>query len=180
MTITRLVPGVALILAGAIVFGYVVPTYSGPIAVTKAALLREQSALDAAKSFGAKNDALTKAKNDISQTNRDRLDQLLPSSVNSVAVILDLTALATRTGIRLSSINAVSPTVGTPTAVETSDAVGSMDLTLTAAGTYQGFHAFLEAIERSAEILDVTDISVKTSDTGVYTYDLKLRLYWLH
>jgi hypothetical protein len=38
---------------------------------------------------------------------------------------------------------------------------------------------FLTGIEKSARLLDVQDILVTGSDTGVYTYQMTMRLYWL-
>ena len=57
--------------------------------------------------------------------------------------------------------------------------IGSVDLTLTATGTYKAFRTFLSGIERSARMLDVIRVSVRGSDTGVYAYSMTIRLYWL-
>ena len=54
-----------------------------------------------------------------------------------------------------------------------------MAATLSAVGTYPSLKSFLAGVERSARLLDVQSLSVKGSETGVYTYEIKLRLYWL-
>ena len=57
--------------------------------------------------------------------------------------------------------------------------MGQVDLTLSAVGTYGALKSFLGGVESSERILDVRQLSVKGSNTGVYTYDLLIRLYWL-
>ncbi|MBI2025438.1 hypothetical protein HYT04_01465 [Candidatus Kaiserbacteria bacterium] len=63
--------------------------------------------------------------------------------------------------------------------VSRANPIGSVDLSLSAIGTYSSLQAFLVGIENSARLIDVRDIVVKGSDTGVYTYQMTLRLYWL-
>ena len=57
--------------------------------------------------------------------------------------------------------------------------VRSADLSLSAIGTYSALQAFLAGIEKSARLLDVRNIVVNGSDTGVYSYKVTIRLYWL-
>ena len=57
--------------------------------------------------------------------------------------------------------------------------VGSVDLAFSAVGTFAALQAFLTGVEKSARLLDIRDLVVKGSDTGVYQYQMILRLYWL-
>jgi len=57
--------------------------------------------------------------------------------------------------------------------------VGSADMQVSAVGTYAALKTFLGSVEKSQRLLDVQDLSIKGSDTGVYGYDMKLRFYWL-
>ena len=175
----RLVPAAALVIALAIFFGYVSPTYSGSVAEIKERVMRATSALDAAARFGEKQNELASARNAILVDDLARLEALLPDSVDNVSVILDLTSLATRSGLLLSSINvAASPAGGGQEAAALSR-VGSIDLRLSATGSYESFIAFIAGVERSARLLDVTAFAVRGSNTGVYGYNLTVRLYWL-
>jgi hypothetical protein len=102
-----------------------------------------------------------------------------------VGLILDLDALAARSGLTLSSIDVSQATPsdvggsasdsGTPTA----SPVGQVDLTLSAVGTYSALKSFLAGVESSERLLDVRQLEVKGSNTGVYTYNMLIRLYWL-
>ena len=58
--------------------------------------------------------------------------------------------------------------------------VGSVDLSLSAVGTYTSFKTFLGSMEKSERLIDVKDIVIRGSDTGVYTYQMRARIYWLH
>ncbi|MDE1945515.1 MAG: hypothetical protein KGI03_04585, partial [Patescibacteria group bacterium] len=57
--------------------------------------------------------------------------------------------------------------------------VGSVDLTLAAKGTYGAMVSFLKGVELSERLLDVTDLTVTGSDSGLYTYQMTIRIYWL-
>lgn len=180
----RLIAIIAFGVAIGIFFGYVNPTWTGTIAATQAAIQQDNDALAAANEFNAKQNELASARNAIDPTNLTRLEDFLPDSVANVGLILDLNALAARSGISLSSIDVAQADTSAsgnnsalPAAGESP--VGSIDLQLSAIGTYASLHAFLEGIERSVRLLDVTDLTVKGSDTGVYTYNMTMRLYWL-
>lgn len=207
---SRALPLLALILAVGIFFAYVRPAWQGPIAATKASIASTDAALKAAADYRTRENKLAKERAAIDPANLARLSTFLPDSVDNVRIILDLSALAARSSLTLTSINvsssdktsaassgqtpastAMSPTSPVPGgpavpggggALPTSNrqsSVGSVDLSLTVIGTYGAFQAFLEAVEKSARLLDVKDLSVKGSDTGVYTYQLSVRLYWL-
>jgi Tfp pilus assembly protein PilO len=165
------------------------PTWFGEIATTKAAIASDDQALVAANQYTAQQNELTSAKNAIDPADLARLSVFLPDSVDNVGLILDLNALAARSGLSLSNIdvsantpsssgsasvnNGALPTVAT-------SPVSSADLSLSAIGTYSALQNFLQGIEKSARLLDAKDIVISGSDTGVYTYKMTLRLYWLH
>lgn len=204
---SRALPPLALLLAAGIFFAYVKPTWSGPVAATKAAIAIDDAALEAADKYMAQQKTLIDAKANIDPENLARLSTFLPNSVDNVGIILDLNALAVRSQLSLTSINVASsntnkssgstpianPAGGTNTAGPATaggqggalpvssrpDPIGSVDLSLSVAGTYTAFQNFLASIEKSARLLDVRDLTVKGSDTGVYTYQMTLRLYWL-
>lgn len=177
---SRLLPIIAFIAALLIFFLYVGPTYSGAIAKKEAAIAADDQALTAASQYAAKENELISAENNIDPAALDRLSGFLPDSANDVGLILDIDALAAKDGLNLTSIDVASQqnqpaggqaNSGTP--------YNSLDLTLSATGTYGSFRAFLASIEQSSRLLDIEDLTVKGSATGVYTYTMTIRLYWL-
>ena len=186
---SNIVPTLALIIALALFFAYVNPTWNGPIAATKAALASDDTALAAATSYTSEQSQLTAARNAIDTANIARLETFLPDSIDNVGLILDLDALAAHSGLALSNIDVVNSSSagaqadGSASAAALPSAgtspVGSIDLTLSAIGTWSALQNFLSGVEKSERILDVRDLTVKGSDTGVYNYQMIVRLYWL-
>lgn len=187
---SRVLPLLAIILSVGIFFGYVNPAWTGGIARTKAAIASDDQALAAAKAYNAQENTLAAARNAIDPTALSRLSTFLPDSVDNVGIILDLNALAARSGLSLSSVdvskNSTNADSSSATAASPSSAnntgtgsVGSVDLIVSAAGTYSAFQSFLQGTEKSLRLLDVQDLTVNGSETGTYTYTMTLRLYWL-
>lgn len=181
----KALPLLALVLAAGILFGYVKPTLDGSIAQAKSAIAFDDQALAAAQQYQAEQTSLASQRDSIDPTNLTRLEQMLPDSVDNVGLVLDLNALAARSGLSLSNIDVVSDVssaAGSGNQALPTDhqsPVGSISLTLSAAGTFNALQTFLSGVEHSVRLLDVDDLVVKGSDTGVYSYEMTLRLYWL-
>lgn len=186
---SRVLPVLSLFLAIGILFAYVRPVWIGPIAETKASIESSEKTLTAAREYTEKQNQLASARNAIDPANLDRLEVFLPDSVNNVGLILDINALAARSGLSLSNIDIINApaaggsadaaAVGGTGPVANANPVSSVDLSLSAVGTYAGLQEFLKGLEKSARLLDVREILVKGSNTGVYTYQMTVRLYWL-
>ena len=186
----RILPVLVLIFSAGIFFMYVNPTWSGSIASAKASIANDNQVLVTANQYTAQQNELASAKNAIDPADLARLSTFLPDSVDNVGLILDMNALAARSGLSLSNIDIATDatvssgsanTATTGTAPTTSiNPVNSVDLSLSAVGTYTAFQSFLQGVEKSARILDVRDIVIAGSSTGVYTYKMTVRLYWLH
>lgn len=181
---SRLLVVVSFVVSLAIYFGYVSPTWSGSIAETKAAIAADDKALTAAADFATHQKDLIDARAAMSPEDLKRLTTMFPDSVNNIGLILDLNALAARSGVSITAIEMTNPASSATDnqGVVPSDIVTpeqSLDFTLTAVGSYSAFKTFLAGIEKSERLIDIRDLNIKGSDTGVYTYLLKLRVYWL-
>ncbi len=183
---TRIIPALALIVAIAIFFIYINPTWNGSISKTNEAISADNEALKAADTYAEQQVELTRQQNDIDPTNLARLETFLPDSVDNVGLILDLNTLAARSGISLSNIDVIAKSKNS----SGPDAIGAIpvleagpidfiDLSLSAVGTYTAFQAFLIGVEKSARLLDVRELIIKGSDNGVYSYKMTIRFYWL-
>lgn len=176
---SRALAFLSLIIAIGVFFGYVSPTWNGSIATLSSAIASDNQALTAANNYAARENQLASAENAIDPANLAKLDAFLPNSVDNVGLILDLNALAARSGLSLANVDVTNPQTASQSAGAPESPVGSVDLTLSAVGTYAALGQFLSGVEASARLLDVRDLTVKGSDTGVYSYQMKLRLYWL-
>jgi len=190
----RIAPLVIIVLAIAAFFGYIRPTWDGDIAATRQQITDYNNALDAAARFKEKEAALEAERDKLPPDQLARLDAFLPDSVDNIQLILDLNALASRSGLTLSNFttsnvpNANSgPGSANPTPEGGDGAIGaqanpvdSLTISFTGQGTYNAFRTFLAGIEQSLRPLDLSTLVVANSDTGVYSYQITLKFYWLH
>ena len=178
---SRLLPVSALFVAAGIFFAYINPTWTGSIAATQVAIAADNQTLAAANHYAEQQNQLASERNAIAPSNLAQLEEFLPNSVDNVSIILDLNALAARSGLTLSGANVANTGAQSSTGAPTtsSNPVGSVNLLLNATGTYGALQNFLNGVEHSRRLLDVQDLAITGSDTGVYTYTMTLRLYWL-
>jgi hypothetical protein len=188
----RVLPAIAFLAALGIFFWYVNPTWTGSVATTRAAIAADAQALASAERYLAQQNLLASKRDAIDPTDIALLTTFLPDSVDNVGLILDLNALAARSQLALSNVDVVSGEAnGSGASAGAAGAqvgalpsgvvnpVGSVDVSLAAVGTFSALQEFLVGVEKSARLLDVRDLTVKGSDTGVYNYQMTLRIYWL-
>ncbi|MES2931577.1 MAG: hypothetical protein V4682_02655 [Patescibacteria group bacterium] len=205
MIASRIIPLLLLVGAIGLFVGYTQPTYGGSIAALNEEIATLDSALKAAEQFKQKEAQLTQQRNEMSGEQLARLESFLPDNVDNVQLIVDLNSLASRSGVLLSEFSieggtetsttgntatvAAAPVApltspggpgqGNALALQSSEPTESLELSVSATGSYAAFRTFLTGVEQSLRPLDVIELSVQDSDTGVYTYDVTFRLYWL-
>jgi hypothetical protein len=193
-------PGISLLIALGIFFGYMYPTYTGNVATTKAEIATYESALVAAKNYLAKQNDISDEQGKISEENMDRLKAFLPDGIDNVQLTLDLNALTKRAGIMDATINvrtekgtaSIAPQQNnTPSTVAVARSAGrialkdrgpvdSIDLNISFSATYDKIVSFLATIEQSLRPLDITLLSIKEAKEGnVYPVTMTIRVYWL-
>ena len=97
------------------------------------------------------------------------LPAFLPTGVDDVQLILDLNALAARSGVTLSNFNIQDKDDGSndsgsdQLALAGGSPVESIDISMSALGSYDSFRTFLSGIEQSLRPLDVVKLDVKDS-----------------
>jgi hypothetical protein len=182
----RILPFLFILIAIGLFFFYVEPAWNGPIAQEKQQVASYNAALDAAATFTQKENQLIAEQNSIPAASLTRLETFLPDGVNNVQLILDLNSLAQKSGLQISNFavgNAPQSSSDSSSdsgqGPQSTSNVSSLTITLSAAGTYQAFKTFLAASEQSLRQMDVTTLQVANSDTGVYTYSITYRIYWL-
>lgn len=179
---SRLIPFALILIAIGLFFGYVKPTWQDSIRTLEEDIATFDRTLEAAKDFQKKLAALDTRKKDIPQADIDRLEDFLPNGVDNIRLILDLTELAERTDMEITSFDTPEPPAqadANETDLGTSASYESLEMTLTAEGTYEDFRTFIDAVERSLRPLDVVGITIANSETGVYEYQIIIRFYWL-
>lgn len=183
---SRILPAVALLIAVGIFFVYVNPTWTGSIRTARATIKNSDQAIAAAEQYTARQNQLAAERDAIDPAQLAALSTFLPDSVDNVQLIIDLNALAARSGLSVADIDVVADAFGESSAESDTGAIGtdsspvnSVDLSLSASGTFAALQTFLKGIEKSARLLDVQDLVVQGSETGIYNYQMTMHLYWL-
>jgi Tfp pilus assembly protein PilO len=157
------------------------------------------SALDSAAKLVAARDNLNAQYVAISQEDRDKLDKMIPSTVDNIRLIMDMNKIAIKNGFSISDMKAVTATsparpgagashppilsdgsTNNLTAASFADPVlDTINVTFTASATYDQFRDFLKDIESNLRIMNVTKLSVTSSENNLYAFQVQLQTYWL-
>jgi len=135
-------------------------------------------------------DQVTRDYNSIAQEDRDRLDKLIPSTVDNIRLIIDLNSVALRHGFTLRNIKAAAAKessqtgaagpVSSPARGPISEPVlDSVNVSFSVSAPYQQFINFMQDIEASLRLMDVTRMTITANDSGIYDYGVEIRTYWL-
>ncbi|MCH7882939.1 type 4a pilus biogenesis protein PilO [Patescibacteria group bacterium] len=112
--------------------------------------------------------------NAISQTDVERIKKSLPDTISAGSLIVEMSNLARVNGLLLKSIDVL------PDGEERGVIRGpyeSIDLSLRVSGPYRSFRSFLENLEKSLRLVDVTAISFVASESDSYEFSLKAKTY---
>jgi hypothetical protein len=190
---SKFVPIVFLVGSGLLFFFVIDPIYNGnelvsanaPVQELGIKQIRERTAayddvLDRARVLQEKRDSLRTKYNSISQTDKTRLEQLLPDTLDNVRLVLDIDRIASRHGIRIRNISVNDNASGDKKAVSTDEkGYGSATITFAVTAPYDVFLQFLNDLEDGLRLIDVTSLSLKTDDPRAYTYTVTFKTYWL-
>lgn len=125
--------------------------------------------------------------NSFSEADHVRIERLLPDSVDNVRLIIEIDKIASRHNMVFADVQ-TSDTRSRTAPSQIAGAIGeegarpyaSAPLSFTVTGSYGGFLNFLQDIEKSLRVMDITDIGIKPGkDSDEYDFDIKLRTYWL-
>lgn len=180
--ISRITPIVFLLIAVGVFFAYTNPRYSENVQTLRAEIRGYDAALSAARLYDQKEVQILAERANLPEGDLARLEAFLPDGVDNVQLILDLDALANRSGVIISEFDVASPEPadeGGSLVLESEGPVESLDIGVTAVGSYAAFKTFLAAAERSLRPLDLVALTIEDSETGVYTYQMTFRIYWL-
>jgi hypothetical protein len=181
--IARIIPILLILIAIGLFFGYIHPTYTGNVAALRAEIGSYDAALLAAAEFAEKENELLAEQSAIPTEGMERVEAFLPDGVDNVQLILDLNALAARSGLTLSDFDTSDPTAGESGGdrldLSSDSPVDSIDLSVSAIGEYSSFRTFLKGVELSLRPMDLVELTIGDSPTGVYDYDMTFRIYWL-
>jgi len=138
-------------------------------------------ALTQSKVLLAQRQTLSDEYDQIDPTNLDRIAKLVPDSVDNVRLIIDINGIAARRGMTIKGIRIAGASGTSDTSIgPDNNPYGSISLTFDVTAPYPEFKQFLEDLEQSLRIVDITSLSFTSSDKNdQYDYTVTLRTYWL-
>ncbi|HEC94189.1 MAG TPA: hypothetical protein ENI56_02335 [Candidatus Kaiserbacteria bacterium] len=188
----RLIIILELLVAFGLYFWYVQPTYVGNIQALHTKITSEHVVAKTMKKYSQEEARLEEKQNNISQSDISRLSKMLPATNGTAHFLLNINALALRSGFTLSkfdikdqSNNSQQNTVGKKQKLYDTFVLG-----ISGKGTYGSFRQFLDGLERSLRLVDVTSLSIKANisapvaglkkqNISSYDYSLILQIYRL-
>jgi len=170
---------ILILLAGGIFFFYTNPQYEN-IKTLQAEASDYNTALTQSKTLIAERDTLKTQYDQIPAADLDRIQKLVPDSVDNVRLIIDINGIALNRGLTIRNIKITSGQSGGTTLGPDESPYGSIDLSFTVTSSYNTFQQFLQDLESSLRIVDVDSLSFTATDkTDQYDYNVSLRTYWL-
>jgi Tfp pilus assembly protein PilO len=124
---------------------------------------------------------LTDDKGKISDTDLDKLDRMLPDSVENVGLIIDIDNIAKLNNMRIKGTKIAEASTQTSSASVGPDSqkYGAISLSFTVSTTYDNFLTFLKALEDNNRLVDVTGLSFSASKDDLYDFNVTIQTYWL-
>jgi len=184
---------ILIVLAIALYFTYTSGVWNDAMAV-KAVNDQYAGAISSAEQLISVRDKVLKDYNNISATDRDNLDKMIPNTVDNIRLIIDLNSVALQHGFSLKNITATAKEDSTNSSSNSSVssassnsqsfniAIPTLDtvaVSFSVSAPYQQFISFMQDLEASLRIMDITHLTVTANDTGTYDFSVQLNTYWL-
>ena len=187
-----LMPIILIISSFAVFFGYVDPNYKGSanqsssdyqnagIVFLKSEKAKFDDIINSSTQIVAKRDALVEKKNTITEVDKARLERLLPTNIDNIRLIIEISKIAEGRNLVAKNISVgdmakvTSDTIGTD-----NTPYGTLSLKFTVNSSYNNFLNFLRDLENNLRLVDITDITFSSTDSGFYDYSVSLNTYWL-
>lgn len=123
-------------------------------------------------------DLLIKKSNQITTLDKSRLSKFLPDNIDNIKLIIEISDMASVRGLVAKNITINEAKKSTDTIVDNSP-YGVLNVKFSVNSTYDNFLSFLDDLENNLRLLDISDISFSSSDTGFYDFNIGLKTYWL-
>jgi Tfp pilus assembly protein PilO len=140
-------------------------------------------ALNTIQEIIKKRDALEAKRGQISAENLAKLDKILPDSIDNIQLVIEMNQVAQLHALTLKNLKVDSATKTdqnkTSQTSQDTGKYGTVGLSFSVSASYSNFQSFLDDLERSLRLLEITDLSISSSETGVYDFTVSLKTYWL-
>lgn len=181
-------PLILIIISIGTFFVYIDPNYRGEnldngrqsIKSLQAELAKYSKALNDTTTIRENRQSLVQKMGEINPEDLTRLEKLLPDNVDNIKLVIDMNGIAQDHNLTLKNIklDTTNKTEGEKLGRDDSK-YGTVSLSFSVNSSYDNFQNFLGDLERSLRLVDITDLSVTASDSGIYEFSVTLKTYWL-
>ena len=177
-----IIPIILILIAIGTFFVYTEPRYQEVVGY-KAQVAEYDQALNNEMKLEQDRDALSNKYHSFPLDAEQRLEKMLPVNADNIRLVIDLQKIAVANGV-----NVVSTQFDSSMATDTSSGVdargpqtdyGVFDREFSVDGPYENFLQFLRAMESNLRIIDVQAITFSSDKKNDYTFDIKVKTYWL-
>lgn len=192
----KLISSISFLIITIVLFFVVVNPLYEDIQQLKTDVVSYDQALDNSTDLQKTRDSLVDIYKKIKQEDKDKLEHLLPSTIDNIELILEIEKIANLHGMPISDmkfeIKETNNTSTTKNVIEANDPSSSLPygifpMQFSTEGSYSNFVDFLKDLEDNLRVIDVKAISFnvnnpslnKTGQSNTYNYSLKVQTYWL-
>ncbi len=192
---------ISIVTISVIIFFVVINPLYNNIKSLKNDVSTYNNALNSSTNLQKRRNSLLEKYRNISQKNKNRLDDFLPNTVNNIKFILEIERIANLHGMPLTDIkfedrqneNSNNVSLGSKMVISNnisnSKSYGVFPVEFITEGSYNSFILFLKDIEHNLRIMDIKSISFAVPNSAVkignginpniYSYKLNIQTYWL-
>lgn len=174
-----LYPIILVIAAIGLFWVYTDPAY-GQAQGVKAQVADYDNALSKSKELQQLRDSLSARYASFSSDDLNRLQLLLPDTVDNIQLVLDIDTIAAQYGMVIRDLKLNAPeTAGGASFDPNANDIHSVDLSFSVSSDYDTFLKFIKDLQDSLRIIDITNIQFQVPDKGAVPYTVTIRTYWL-
>ena len=188
-----IIPFILIASSIGVFFGYVDPNYKGNIDAQsttnysndsviflQSELAKYDDVLNSSTKIVSQRDVLIAKRNTITDTDQTRLETLLPSNIDNIRLIIEISKIAQNRNLVAKNISFDDITQSSSGSIGQSNSpFGTLSLKFTVNSTYSNFLNFLQDLESNLRLLDITNISFTSTNNGFYDFNVSLNTYWL-
>lgn len=181
---------ILLILSSAgIIYVLFMPTYQ-VVQLAMAEKGEYEKALNDSRAVEERQSILGSKYNEMAPADVDRLEKMIPNSIDNIRLIIEVDKIAQRYNMTLEN-PIVSQQKDSMTSLQaviagvsgTSSLYGIGKMTFGVNGSYETYIAFIKDLEKSLRLMDITAVTLSDEQItdSVITYDFKteIKTYWL-
>lgn len=197
----KLISSISFIIIAIVLFFVVINPLYGEVKQLRTDVSTYNMALNNSTELQKTRDSLIEIYKGVKIEDRERLIHFLPSTIGNIELILEIEKIANLHGMPIGDIKFDTKNLESKDAINTGNIVvaendpsaylpyGIFPMEFIIEGRYDTFVSFLKDLEHNLRLVDVRSISFKvpppvitsggTTDSNVYSYTLKVQIYWL-